>query len=231
MSDDAVVLDADADGLIVTGPDDVVDAVAAALAADKAALELVVEIFGPVTVVAAGVAQPWPPKGGFVPAWRRLLPRKPLIVLPSEHVVGRVAPYATEPPTTPCPVCAEREPKCYASSPTSSWETGPWQTCTRCGSRRWRWSAAGDECVACGPMPGTELPPATWVRAGTGWACSRCHPPVPPDPRAVCAICGGKGRCRPDHNDRLRAHAVRLLKKTKSEQRRRQIEAALAALP
>jgi hypothetical protein len=81
-------------------------------------------------------------------------------------------------------------------------------------------------------MPGTELPSATWYRAGSGWACSRCHPSVPPDTQAaVCAICGGgKSRCRPDHNDRLRAYTAWLLKKTKSEQRRQQIEAALAAV-
>jgi hypothetical protein len=146
-------------------------------------------------------------------------------------LVGCIDRYTDAPPTTACPVCLERQPKSYVTPRDDTWETGPWLTCTRCGGRRWRWTEDGDVCATCGPMPRAVLPPATWYPAGSGWACSRCHPPIPPDNRAVCAICGGKGGCRPDHTDRLRAHAVRLLKKAKSAQRRQQIEAALAAPP
>ncbi len=64
---DEILIDIDGDKLLVDGPDDVVDDMAATLAADKAALQTVVEIFGPVTVISAGTPTPWPPKGGFVP--------------------------------------------------------------------------------------------------------------------------------------------------------------------
>jgi hypothetical protein len=122
----------------------------AALREDKEALTAVAELFGPVQVEQVAGAHVWPPKGGFVPAWRRVRGGKPLIVLRSEQV----------------------------------------------------------------PVP--TYPPAA---------------PIPDDWRLVCAVCGGKNRCRPDHTVRLRQHGERLLRRTKSAKRRAEIEAALAQLP
>jgi hypothetical protein len=58
-------------------------------------------------------------------------------------------------------------------------------------------------------------------------------PPAPTsdDWRLVCPVCDGKGRCRDDHDLHLRRAGERLLRRTKSEKRRAQIEAALATLP
>jgi hypothetical protein len=176
-----VVLELDGAQVVVDGPDDVVDGVASALAADREALRLVVDVFGPgVGVVAVDVPATWPPKGGFVPAWRRLSARKPLIVLPSETVSGRVDPYATEAPTLPCSSCGV----------------------------------------------------TAWHRAGSGWSCRTCHPPVVPDPREVCPVCGRKARpCGPDHVVRLRQLGERMLKQTRSAKKQAAIRAALDALP
>jgi hypothetical protein len=221
-----LVLDLDDGRLRVTGPDAVVDAVATVLAANKAALRAIVDVFGPVAIVAASAPATWPPKGGFVPAWRRLRSGHPLLILPTERL--SVMPYAPEPPTVPCPTCtlAPRPPVPQGLT----FGTGPWQTCLRCQGHRWRSTEHGDECATCGPMPGSELPPATWRRAGTGWVCTQCHPIPPVDAREVCAICGGKGRCRPDHPARLRAEARRLRTKARSAPQRARINAALAAL-
>jgi hypothetical protein len=228
--DDRVVLDADGGQLCVDGPDDVVDEVATALAADKEALALVIDAFGPVEVVSAGTATVWPPRGGFVPAWRRVSPARPLIVLPSEQGLGRgVDPFTAEPPTAPCPCTVTQT----TSAPSEAiFDTGPWQTCSRCGGRRWRSTPDGDECAACGPPPGRESVAPTWVRAGGGWTCTRCHPPTPPDDtRTICEICGGKGRCRPDHDVQLRRFGERLLRRTRNAAKQETIRAALAALP
>ena len=71
---------------------------------------------------------------------------------------------------------------------------------------------------------------ATWIRAGDGWVCSRCHPPVPPDDREVCGVCQGKGRCRPDHTARLRQFGEAMLRRTRNAAMQAKIRAALAAL-
>jgi len=228
--DDQVVLDVDDGQLCVDGPDDVVDEVATALAADKEALALVVDAFGPVEVVSAGTPPVWPPRGGFVPAWRRVSPTRPLIVLPSERVSGQVDPFTVEPPTAPCPTCAATRTR--SAAPEAIFDTGSWQTCSRCGGRRWRSTPEGDACAACGPPSGCEPVEATWVRAGGGWTCTRCHPPVPTDDtRIICEICGGKGRCRPDHDVQLRRFGERLLRRTHNAAKQETIRAALAALP
>src|SRR5262249_7145451 len=110
--------------------------------------------------------------------------------------------------------------------------TGPWQTCSRCGGRRWRSTSQGDVCAACGPSSGREPVAATWVRTGGGWVCTRCHPPAPTDDtRTICEICGGKGRRRPDHDVQLRRLGERLLRRTRSAAKQETIRAALAALP
>jgi hypothetical protein len=228
--DDQVVLDVDDGQLCVDGPDDVVDDVATALTADKEALALIVDAFGPVEVVSAGTPPVWPPRGGFVPAWRRVSATRPLIVLPSERVSGLVDPFAVEPPTAPCPTCAVTRTR--SAAPEEIFDTGPWQTCSRCGGRRWRSTPEGDVCVACGPPSGREPVATTWVRAGGGWVCTRCHPPAPTDDtRTICEICGGKGRCRPDHDMQLRRFGERLLRRTRSAAKQETIRAALAALP
>jgi hypothetical protein len=86
--------------------------------------------------------------------------------------------------------------------------------------------------VACGPPSGHQLVAATWVRAGDGWICSRCHPPErPDDTRTICEICGGKGQCHPDHDVQLRRFGERLLRRTRSAAKQETIRAALAALP
>jgi hypothetical protein len=126
------------------------DAEVTALREDKQALTTVGEVFGPVQVEQVAGSQVWPPKGGFVPAWRRFRGGKPLIVLPSERV----------------------------------------------------------------PLP-TYPPPA----------------PISDDWRLVCPVCGGKGRCRPDHDLQLRRIGERMLRQTRSAKRRAQLEAALAQLP
>src|SRR5262249_60739124 len=96
----------------VPGPDELLPAgVSATLAADKVALQMVVDVFGPLTVVSAGTPPVWPPKGGFVPAWRRVSPTRPLIVLPSERGSGWVDPFTVQPPTAPCPTCAPSRPR------------------------------------------------------------------------------------------------------------------------
>jgi hypothetical protein len=176
-----VVLELEDGRVVVDGPDDAVDGVASALAADRDALQLVVDVFGSgVGIVAVDVPATWPPRGGFVPAWRRLSARKPLIILPSETVSGRVDPYATEAPTLPCPSCGL----------------------------------------------------TAWHRAGSGWSCRTCHPPVPPDARSRCEICGAVGRpCGPDHVAKLRQLGERMLKQTRSAKKRAAIQAALDALP
>jgi len=108
-------------------------------------------------------------------------------------------------------------------------ETRGWQTCGRCQGHRWRSALTGDVCVTCAPS-GAESLPATWVRAGAGWVCSRCYPPVPTNDRLVCAICGGKGACRPDHDDRLRQFGEQLFRRTRSQKKQEQIRTALVAL-
>jgi hypothetical protein len=55
--------------------------------------------------------------------------------------------------------------------------------------------------------------------------------PIPDDWRQVCPTCGGKSRCRPDHDLRLRQVAERMLRKTTSAKRRALLGAALARLP
>jgi hypothetical protein len=228
--DEKVVLDVVDGHLGVEGPDDVVDTVATALAADKVALQMVVDVFGPVTVVSAGAPPVWPPKGGFVPAWRRVSPTRPLIVLPSERVSGWVDPFTDGSPTAPCPRCAATRTR--SAVPEAIFETGSWQTCSRCEGRRWRSTPEGDVCAACGPLSGREPVAATWVRTGGGWICTRCHPPAPTDDtRAICETCGGKGRCRPDHDVQLRRFGERLLRRTRSAAKQETIRAALAALP
>jgi hypothetical protein len=228
--DEKVVLDVVDGHLGVDGPDDVVDTVAAALAADKVALQRVVDVFGPVTVVSAGTLRVWPPKGGVVPAWRRVSRTRPLIVLPSERVSGRVDPFAVEPPTAPCPMCAMTRAR--SAAPKAIFDTGSWQTCSRCGARRWRSTAEGDVCAVCGPPSGREPVAATWVQAGGSWICTRCHPPQPTDDtRTICEICGGKRGCRPDHDVQLRRLGERLLRRTRNAAKQETIRAALAALP
>jgi hypothetical protein len=211
--------------LIVDGPVDVLEGAATALAADKQALELVVEVFGPVEVLSANTRAVWSPPGGFDPSQRRLTRGLPLVVLPSEH--GAIDPYADEPPTLPCPVCTVEQ-----VHPTleRTCATGPWQSCSTCGGRQWHTTAQGDVCVACGP-PSYAIAPSTWVRCGSGWTCSRCHPPARPYDREVCPICGGKGQCRPDHDSKLRLAGEKLLRRTRSVKKRAAIEHALAALP
>src|SRR5262249_9208613 len=84
-----------------------------------------------------------------------------------------------------------------------------------------------------------EAPPARcphcadtqWHRAGTGWACVRCHPPVVPDEREVCPICHAKGACRADHPVRLRELGEQLRTRTRKAAERAAIDAALAQLP
>jgi len=234
MSADESKIHLEADGaqLRVTGPDDLLtDDVVAALITDKVVLQMLVDVLGPVTVISAGTPPVWPPRGGFVPAWRRVSPTRPLIVLPSEQVLGRrVDPFTAEPPTAPCQTCTLTQ---TTSAPSEAiFDTGPWQTCSRCGGRRWRSTLDGDECAACGPPPGRESVAITWVRAGSGWVCSRCHPPAPTDDmRTICEICGGKGRCRPDHDVQLRRFGERLLRRTRNAAKQEMIRAALAALP
>jgi hypothetical protein len=224
-----IVLEADGEHLAVSGPPDLLtDAVVEALRAERAALQLVVEVFGPVTVASAGTNPTWPPRGGFTPSWRRLSARKPLVVLPSEAMVGEISPHAEDPPAVSCPTCAVAEPAVSARVG-DLYESGPWQVCSRCQGRRWLVTAHGDVCAACEPEG--ALAPPTWVRSGDGWVCSRCHPPVAPDDRPVCEICGGKGACRPDHPQRLRQLGMQLLKKTRSARRQAEIRAALDALP
>jgi hypothetical protein len=228
--DEKVILDVVDGRLGVDGPDDVVDAVATVLAADKMALQMLVDFFCPVTVISAGTAPVWPPKGGFVPAWRRVSSTRPLIILPSERVSGGVEPFTVEPPTVPCPTCAVTRAR--SAAPEAIFDTGRWQTCSRCGGRRWRSTPEGDVCVACGPPSGHEPVATTWVRAGDGWICNRCHPPEPPDDtRTICEICGGKGQCRPDHDVQLRRFGERLLRQTRNAAKQEMIRAALAALP
>jgi hypothetical protein len=110
--------------------------------------------------------------------------------------------HTVDPPSFPCPTCTTTQltsPEVNVTiKPEVSFTTGPWQTCTRCGGRRWRVTPDGDVCSACGPPPGHAPVAATWVRAGDGWACARCHPAPPVDPRPVCRYCRGKGACR-DH--------------------------------
>jgi hypothetical protein len=186
MTDAPKVIVAMVDGRLQVDGDEhlVTDVVVDALAADKEALRTVVETFGSVEVRVAGRRAPWPPpNGGWDPAerrFRRVSPKKVVLdILPSEHVVGRVDPYADAMPTIAC-----------------RWCTG-----------------------------------TTWHRAGSGWTCATCHPPVPADLRETCPICGGKGACRPDHDARLRQLGERLLRRTRSVKRQAAIEAALATLP
>jgi hypothetical protein len=224
-------LEVDGDSLLATGPEELLsDDVVAALGADKQALLAIAEVFPGVAVVSAGTNPTWPPKGGIVPAWRRVSSRKPLIVFPSEQTPSTIAPFAVEPPSTPCPTCTV--PQGVQPASERIFETGPWQVCARCQGRRWRATASGDECVACGPAPGRESVPSTWVWSKSAWSCSRCHPPVPPDDRELCEICGAKGRpCGPDHVVRLRQLGEQLLRRTRSAKKRAAIAAALAALP
>jgi hypothetical protein len=231
VSDDRIVLEVVDGDLDVVGPDTALTPEAvAALCEIKDALRLVAEVFPGVSIVTVDVPKRWPPPGGFVPAWRRLSSTRPLILLPSEHVSGWVDPFTIEPPTAPCPTCAMTRTRSVA--PEEIFDTGLWQTCSRCGGRRWRSTPEGDICVACGASSGREPVAATWVRAGGGWACTRCHPPVPTDDtRIVCEICGGKGRCRPDHDVQLRRFGERLLRRTRSAAKQETIRAALAALP
>src|SRR5262249_25510788 len=109
MSADESKIHLEADGaqLRVTGPDDLLtDDVVAALITDKVVLQMLVDVLRPVTVISARTPPVWPPRGGFVPAWRRVSPTRPLIVLPSEQVLGRrVDPFTAEPPTAPCQTC------------------------------------------------------------------------------------------------------------------------------
>jgi hypothetical protein len=150
MNDDAIRLDVVDGALDLTGSETVLTPAAVeSMRGVKDALLVVAEVFPGATVVDVTGPSRWPPRGGFVPAWRRL-GRTPLVVLPSESVPARTYP----PPT-----------------------------------------------------------------------------PEPDDWRQVCAVCGGKNKCRPDHNLRLRQHGERLLRRTKSEKRRAQIEAALKQLP
>jgi hypothetical protein len=221
--DDRIVLE------VVDGPEDILtDDVVAALGVDKAILQMICEVFGPVTVGAVATPAVWPPRGGFVPAWRRVRPGQPLIVLPSEHVPNAINPFAPEPPSISCPTCTVQQTKPAVTE--HVFETGPWQTCGRCGGCRWRSTEAGDVCVACGPRPGRAPAAATWVRAGGGWVCSRCHPIPPVDGREVCGVCQGKGRCRPDHNARLRQLGEAMLRRARSEAMQGKIRAALAAI-
>jgi len=151
MTDDAIALDVVDGALDVTGSETALTPEAVESLRDvKDALLAVAEVFPGVTVVAVGGPSRWPPQGGFVPGWRKLRGKTPLIVLPSERVPPRTYP-----------------------------------------------------------------PPA----------------PIPDDWRLVCPVCCGKNGCRPDHTLRLRQHGERLLRRTKSEKRRAQIEAALAQLP
>src|SRR5262249_61803307 len=110
-------------------------AVRATLAADKVGLQMVVDVFGPVTVVSAGTPPVWPPKGGFVPAWRRVSPTRPLIVLPSERVSGWVDPFTVEPPTALCPKGAGTRTRSGTSD--AILRTGSGQPCARCECRPW----------------------------------------------------------------------------------------------
>src|SRR5262249_40878472 len=104
-----ILLEVDQGFLAITGPDAVVDDVVATLAADKEALQAVVDVFGPVTVVAADTSAVWPPKGGVVPAWRRVVSTRPLVVLPTEARPA-IDPFAAEAPAVPCPICAVSGP-------------------------------------------------------------------------------------------------------------------------
>jgi hypothetical protein len=110
--------------------------------------------------------------------------------------------YTAEPPAVPCPTCTTAQTTAFETNvgieSERTFTTGPWQTCFRCGGHEWRVTASGDVCVACGPPPGHAPVAATWVRAGDGWTCSRCHPAPPVDLRPVCRYCRGKGACR-DH--------------------------------
>jgi hypothetical protein len=166
---------------LVEVPDGVVldDEEIAALRQDKPALMAVVEMFGPVHVEQVAGPRVWPPKGGVVPAWRRVR-GKHLDVIPSHDTTLDV--YAEQQPDT-CPVCAGRD----------------------------------------------------WHRAGAGWTCGTCHPPTGVALNAgwelVCPICGGKGRCWPNHDECLRRELERTLKRTRSPARRAQLAGALALLP
>jgi hypothetical protein len=203
MTDDAIALDVVDGDLDVTGSEAVLTpAVVESLRDVKDALLAVAEIFPGASVVTVTGPSRWPPKGGFVPSWRRLWPGKPLEVIPSEHVV-----------VTSGSVTTHAKPFQEAI-----FETGAWQVCTRCNGRRWRTTPHGDACVTCPPLPAPDPTPSVAATVpNEGWAL-------------VCPICGGKGRCRPDHSLRLRQHGERLLRRTKSEKRRAQIEAALAQL-
>jgi hypothetical protein len=211
--------------LEVEGPDEVVDAVAAELAADTGALALVLEVFGgAVEVVATNAPACWPPRGGFTPAWRRLQFRT-LEVLPTEER-PTIDPYAAEPPSVPCSNCAVPSGSALKER---VFETGLWQTCARCQGRTFRSTPSGDVCARCTPPVPSAEPAPTWRRAGSGWVCGRCHPAPPPDRWPVCGRCGARGHAEPDH-DRLVEWAERRLRRTRDPKRRRELEDALAQL-
>jgi hypothetical protein len=80
----------------------------------KAALEAVVEVFGLVRVERVAAPRMWPPKGGFVPAWRRLRSGK-LDVIPSGCMSIRDLEMPTQPSRIQnegwqlvCPICGAK---------------------------------------------------------------------------------------------------------------------------
>src|SRR5262249_714375 len=158
-------LEADGAQLRVTGPDDLLtDDVVAALITDKVVLQMLVDVLGPVTVISARTPPVWPPRGGVRPAWGRGAPPRPPMRLPRQQVVGwRVERFSGEAATAACQTCTLTQTTSAASE--AIFDTGPWQTCSRCGGRRWRSTLDGDECAACGPPPGRESVAITWVRA------------------------------------------------------------------
>jgi hypothetical protein len=205
MIDDAIALDVVDGELDVAGPETALTPeVVESLRDVKDALRIVAEVFPGTTVVDVTGPMRWPPKGGFVPAWRRLRGAMPLVVLPSEHVA-----------VTTGSVTTHAKPFQEAI-----FETGAWQVCTRCNGRRWRTTPHGDVCVTCPPLLAQDPTPSVTVTVpNEGW-------------ESVCAVCGGKNRCRPDHDLRLRQVAARMLRlKSTGAKRRAILEAALDRLP